>query len=274
MRQMGLSFRVMVSSVDEPLDSCAEPRSLACSLALRKAEDIARGLIHPGLVIGADTIVFKDRIFGKPQDEEDAVRMLLSLQGGEHEVITGLALVDSFSGYRDTACECTAVEMAPLAEGQIRSYIATGESKGKAGAYGIQGRAAVFIPSIRALLIDSGSHQNYELIHDSHENADKHVTGMIDAAMFNLGYMPGGDHSITTNAVSTLSAIKVCMGLLKPLGIITICVYYGHTEGLEEKKQLIDFLVNVDNKAFAVSKLDFLNQPNAPPQLIFIQKNK
>lgn len=149
MRQMGLSFRVMVSSVDEPLDSCAEPRSLACSLALRKAEDIARGLIHPGLVIGADTIVFKDRIFGKPQDEEDAVRMLLSLQGGEHEVITGLALVDSFSGYRDTACECTAVEMAPLAEGQIRSYIATGESKGKAGAYGIQGRAAVFIPSIR-----------------------------------------------------------------------------------------------------------------------------
>jgi predicted methyltransferase len=142
---------------------------------------------------------------------------------------------------------------------------------GKVYSFDIQEQALAIT---RALLIDSGSHQNYELIHDSHENADKHVTGMIDAAMFNLGYMPGGDHSITTNAVSTLSAIKVCMGLLKPLGIITICVYYGHTEGLEEKKQLIDFLVNVDNKAFAVSKLDFLNQPNAPPQLIFIQKNK
>jgi septum formation protein len=98
-------------------------------------------------VLGADTTVTLDRhILEKPRDAEDAKRMLRMLSGKTHRVITGVALVDARGS--QVAAETTAVWFAELTEDEIAEYVASGEPMDKAGAYGIQGRAAKWIPRI------------------------------------------------------------------------------------------------------------------------------
>jgi septum formation protein len=99
------------------------------------------------VVLGADTTVTLDtHILGKPENAEDAARMLRLLSGRTHRVITGVSLV---SAHRtETAAEVTAVQFLSLSEAEIQAYIATGEPNDKAGAYAIQGRAARWIPRI------------------------------------------------------------------------------------------------------------------------------
>jgi septum formation protein len=99
------------------------------------------------VVLGADTTVTLDRhILEKPRDAEDAKRMLRMLSGKTHRVITGVALVDARGS--QVAAETTAVWFAELTEDEIAEYVASGEPMDKAGAYGIQGRAAKWIPRI------------------------------------------------------------------------------------------------------------------------------
>jgi septum formation protein len=149
--RMGLSFTVFPSNAE---DFIREQHSLpvsvqVCSLASGKAEDAASRLDPDCLVMGADTIVVMDgRALGKPQNREEAIGMLQSLQGRWHEVLTGVALVDRKLGYRDSAYECTRVEMMKLDICQIERYADSGEYMDKAGGYGIQGLAAAYIPRI------------------------------------------------------------------------------------------------------------------------------
>jgi septum formation protein len=115
-------------------------------VALAKAEAVAPAF--PGaIVLGADTAVVIDReVLGKPVDDRDAARMLAALAGRAHDVITGIALV---GGSRTVvAVESTTVWMRDLSDDAIRDYIASGEPRDKAGAYGIQGLASRFIPRI------------------------------------------------------------------------------------------------------------------------------
>ncbi|MEW5899119.1 MAG: Maf family protein, partial [Bacillota bacterium] len=117
-------------------------------LAERKATAAARE-VSEGLVIGADTIVVcQGRILGKPAGTEDAEKMLSFLQGKEHDVYTGLAVLQKPSLRMVTAHERTKVKFKPLNPEQIRRYAATGEPLDKAGAYAIQGLGAVLIESI------------------------------------------------------------------------------------------------------------------------------
>lgn len=148
--QIGLKFEVMPSSADEEGES-PSPEEMAERLATIKAQDVADKLNGAdGYVIGADTIVVVDGlIYGKPADKEDARQMLMHLQGREHKVITGLAVVRLRDGKMMTGHEITTVIMRPLSFGEIDAYIGTGEPMDKAGAYAIQGRGAVFIPGIR-----------------------------------------------------------------------------------------------------------------------------
>jgi septum formation protein len=90
--------------------------------------------------------VLDGEILGKPADEADAVRMLRALSGRTHRVITGVAVVSARGA--EVAAETTAVEMRGISDEEIRAYVATGEPMDKAGAYGIQGRAARWIPRI------------------------------------------------------------------------------------------------------------------------------
>jgi len=100
-------------------------------------------------VLGADTLVALDGIaYGKPSGEEEAGNMLRALAGREHEVATGLALIDLDSGRLFTALSETLVRFAPMSEGEISAYLATGEWRGAAGAYRIQDRAAFFIDRV------------------------------------------------------------------------------------------------------------------------------
>lgn len=151
--QAGFSFHVLPSPVPEELMDGEDATMFAMRLAREKAryvfellqeKDSADGRL---LVLGADTVVVSPgEILGKPRDEADAARMLRLLSGRTHQVITGVCLVSSFA--TEVACEKTSVAVQTLSDEEIAGYIATREPMDKAGAYGIQGYAARWIPRI------------------------------------------------------------------------------------------------------------------------------
>ncbi|MDF2985581.1 MAG: putative rRNA methylase [Eubacterium sp.] len=112
------------------------------------------------------------------------------------------------------------------------------------------------------------------LIHDGHQNIKNYISEPVKAVMFNLGYLPGGDHSIGTKGNTTIEAIKASMELLAVHGIISIVVYYGGDSGFDEKNEVMDFIKTIDCKKFTVMRMDFVNQINCPPILICIEKTK
>ena len=143
-------FEVMVAGVDETRVLSEAPVSYVTRLAKAKADAVAKQLIG-GLVLGADTaVVVGGELLGQPQDEEDARRMLRLLSGKWHEVLTGVALMRA--GQTDNSAvdhETTRVRFGETSEAEIDWYVATGEPMGKAGAYAVQGKAALFIEEIQ-----------------------------------------------------------------------------------------------------------------------------
>lgn len=122
----------------------AGPEQTVRELSLHKAQEAAQTCAPEDIIIAADTIVYLDgAILGKPRDHDDAVRMLTALSGREHIVYTGVAVLRG--GELRQAAERTAVRFRPLTSGEIERYIATGEPMDKAGAYAIQGLAAMFV---------------------------------------------------------------------------------------------------------------------------------
>ncbi|MCR1898053.1 methyltransferase domain-containing protein [Irregularibacter muris] len=141
--------------------------------------------------------------------------------------------------------------------------------QGKVFSFDIQKQA---IDKTKEKLMNSLLFQRVELLHCSHENISKYVNVKVKGAMFNLGYLPRGDHAITTKGDSTVMAIEQTLELLLPKGIITICVYHGHPEGKNEQKQVLSFVHQLDNQKYNVIKMDYYNKLNNPPQLIIIEK--
>jgi septum formation protein len=154
LRQIGLNFRVLPSNMDETLEGSPEPTEYASRLACGKALGVAGQLSSQSavdkryLVIGADTIVVKNGILGKPENEAHAFQMLKQLQGDWHEVITGVSVVQSLDRRHETGVEVTRVKMRSLSDAGILAYIRTGEPFDKAGAYGIQGMGALLVEKI------------------------------------------------------------------------------------------------------------------------------
>jgi nucleoside triphosphate pyrophosphatase len=143
----GWEFEAISAGIDESVRSGEDPATYVQRLALSKAEAVAAKLKH-GLVLGADTTVVVDgQILGQPVDDADAKRMLQLLNGKWHEVLTGLALV-RVGGESRVEFETTRVRFAEMSECEVDWYISTGEARGKAGAYGIQGAAGLFIEQI------------------------------------------------------------------------------------------------------------------------------
>ena len=145
-------FEVVPSAYEEHTPSThADPAALARHLAEAKARDVAER--YPdALVIGADTIVvLGTTVLGKPRDEADAERMLGMLSWQAHQVITGIAILDTRSNPTivETAAEATQVTFRELAVEEIRAYVATGEPSDKAGAYAIQGYGSILISGIQ-----------------------------------------------------------------------------------------------------------------------------
>lgn len=144
--QAGYSFDVQAAEIDETRCEGEPPVEYVQRLALEKAQAIAQR-VPQATVIGADTTVVLDgSVLNKPRDPEDAERMLRLLSGQTHQVHTGLAVV---RGPRTIAhVETTNVTFREIGEQELRAYTASGDALDKAGAYGIQGYAARWIPRI------------------------------------------------------------------------------------------------------------------------------
>jgi septum formation protein len=143
-------FEALATNIDETPAPGETATQLIERLALEKAEAAAKK--HPSLlVLGADTtVVVNSEILGKPSDERDARRMLRLLSGKWHDVLTGVALVRAEgNGCRVVAHEKTQVRFAAMTDAEIDWYVRSGEPMDKAGAYAVQGRAALFIEEIR-----------------------------------------------------------------------------------------------------------------------------
>jgi len=143
-----IPFAVEPADVDETPRTGERPEDYAVRLALAKAREVAsrRG---SGLVVGADTVVVIDKeTLGKPADAEDAKATLRRLSGRKHVVMTGVAVVDAATGRELSGVESTEVCFRVLADEEIDEYVATGEPMDKAGSYGIQERASVFVEGI------------------------------------------------------------------------------------------------------------------------------
>lgn len=147
-----------------------------------------------------------------------------------------------------------------------------------AGLVGEEGKVYSFDIQESALNItknrlnESGLLSRVNLIHDGHQNMKKYVNTPIKAVMFNLGYLPGGDHSIGTKGNSTVAAIQAAMDLLVDNGIISIVVYYGRDSGFDEKDEVLNYVQTIDCRGYTVMKTEFVNQINCPPIFICIEK--
>ncbi len=137
----GLPFTVQVADIDETMDPAKAPYDEVARVSRAKAMAVERE--GDDAVIAADTIVVcENRVLGKPKDEADARAMLALLSGRDHQVMTGLTVVQGDTCR--TVTEVTDIHFRPLSEAEIAAYVATGEPMDKAGSYGIQGGAALF----------------------------------------------------------------------------------------------------------------------------------
>ncbi len=155
LEQMGLEFEILPSGIEENPKSHV-PWEMVLELSAGKAKDvferIPEGEKDSVGVLGADTVVaLGDQIMGKPGSRQRAEEMLSLLQGRTHQVYTGVTLITRKEGELITVSfyERTDVTMYPMSASDIRAYVDTGEPMDKAGAYGIQGKCAVFIKEIK-----------------------------------------------------------------------------------------------------------------------------
>jgi len=143
--EAGYRFDVRPPGLEEEAVAGGDARFLAVSLAYAKARHVADSL-NEGIVLGADTVVCladgnpgsTAEILGKPQDADEARRILRKLSGTTHRVITGVCIINARRGERLMGCDETLCKMKPLSENELEDYVRSGEGIGKAGAYAIQ----------------------------------------------------------------------------------------------------------------------------------------
>lgn len=142
-------------------------------------------------------------------------------------------------------------------------------ASGKVYAFDIQKEAIV---NTKERLKRLNHEDRVELIHDGHENIDKYINEKVNLIIFNLGYLPKGNHEITTKAESTLESIEKSLNILEDRGIILLVIYPGHESGKQEKHVIEEFSRSLNQKVFSVVNLNFINQVNNPPEIICIEK--
>lgn len=128
------------------------------------------------------------------------------------------------------------------------------------------------IENTKARLEDLDLIDRVKLIKDGHENMGAYVKSEVDLIIFNLGYLPKGDHSIITKSKTTVEALKKSLELLSKNGILLVVIYSGHEGGKEESLQVENLLNCLDQKNYNSIKIDFINQKNNPPVLIGVEK--
>lgn len=151
LEQIGAVFEVCPAKGEEKITK-SDPGEAAEELSLAKCREVFQSLKEDGTVIGADTIVVLDgKILGKPSSGDEAIRMLSALRGRTHQVFTGVTVMSREGEKVQTVTfhESTQVSFYPMSDKEIEEYVLDGEPMDKAGAYGIQGKGAVFIREIQ-----------------------------------------------------------------------------------------------------------------------------
>ncbi len=151
LKKITSNFEIMVSDFEESdISFSGDCGDYVITLAKGKAMDICSSVKKPAAIIGCDTIVyFKGKVLGKPKDSTEAFEMLSALSDNIHEVYTGIAIINTETQEISTEYVCTEVKFSKLSEKEIKSYIETGEPFDKAGAYGIQGAASLFVEELK-----------------------------------------------------------------------------------------------------------------------------
>ena len=150
-----------------------------------------------------------------------------------------------------------------------------------AGLVGPQGKVLAFdiqqqaVDSTRQLIARHGCEGIAQVVLDSHSNMDAYAApGTVSAITFNFGWLPAGDHHIFTTPQTSIPAIQKGLALLKPDGVMSLCIYYGRDCGFTERDALLEFLPTLDSKVCTVLVHSFVNRPNCPPIFVEILKGK
>lgn len=166
--------------------------------------------------------------------------------------------------------EVRCVVDATAGNGHDTVFLATQTSPDcKVYAFDIQEDA---IASTRRLVQEENVCDKVTLVTDSHANIDRYITEPIDVAMFNLGYLPSGDHSLTTKADSTAEAIGKLLPMLSVGGMISIVSYSGHEAGNREQMRIEELLENLPVRYYTVSAVRMINHKATAPMLFLIEK--
>lgn len=144
LRLLGVDFEIMTEDIDETMDPALLPEDEVRRVSACKAQAVADRVTADDIVISADTIVvLNNRVMGKPKSEDEAIKMLRALSGHTHRVMTGVTVRQGQRVVSETVI--TAITFRTLSEREISAYVASGDPMDKAGAYGIQGSASVFV---------------------------------------------------------------------------------------------------------------------------------
>lgn len=124
-------------------------------------------------------------------------------------------------------------------------------------------------------LVEAGMEERACLILDGHQNMGKYISpASADAVMFNLGWLPGAEHAVTTRVETTLQAVDAALEILKEGGVMTICIYPGHDEGAREREALLAWAQQLDEKKYDTMLRCYLNQSKMPPLMLAVKRNK
>lgn len=144
--------------------------------------------------------------------------------------------------------------------------------KGRVYGFDVQAEA---VERSRTRLRDAGVEQRAQLILDGHQYMGKYIEDeSADAVMFNLGWLPGAAHGVTTQTQTTLQAVDAALRVLKEDGLLTICVYPGHDEGAREREALLEWAKGLPEREYDTMLRCYLNQSGEPPLLIAVKKNR
>lgn len=142
---------------------------------------------------------------------------------------------------------------------------------GRVYAFDIQKEA---LEHTRLRLEDAGLLERAVLIEAGHEHMQDYIKEQVSAIVFNFGYLPGGDHQIATRSETSIAAVRQGMELLKPDGVMSLCIYSGGDTGYEERNVLLEFLKELDTRKWLVIVNSFYNRKNDPPLPVFVIRLK
>lgn len=149
-----------------------------------------------------------------------------------------------------------------------------------ASALGINGVGLVYsfdiqqqaLESTSGLLEQHGLRDKVKLINDGHQHMEEYIDHPVDAVMFNLGYLPGGDHSVITKTENTVKALNTAINLLRVGGRISLVVYTGHQGGTEELEGVKGVLTQLNSVNYWVVGINFVNRPPTAPVIFFVER--